>query len=706
MGIAELINLVAALGAFAFVIGVILRRSFTLPQWFFLLVMVLLGLEALFQFASVSAVHNEPMLRWQRLCLLTEAILPSAWLAFSLTFARLNAGQFLRRWAISLFLLLATPIALTLVFWSDLVADAVWMARAGQLVMPMSLAAQAVNLILIIGAVGMLANLEWTFRASVGTARWKIKYAVIGLALLSGARIYTSSQVVITSALNVHLVIINSAALLVACVFLTVAAYRSRLAQIDIYPSTEALHKSMSVILAGIYLVLVGLVAKGFTLIVGHGAFPVTTVLVLLALGGLAALCFSNRVRRGIREFTSAYFRRPMHDYRRIWADYTHQAVAVFDPQQFARSVVIKVLSETFDALSVTVWVADEAERQFAFAASTVIEAGQKEATSLPTEVYEGIQALGNAVQPVDIDRAVAAWCGRLRDSNPSQFSKSGHRYCLPLISGGEIVGLIVIGDRVGGARFSLEDLELLKCLGDQIAASLRNLRLSEKLMRARELEAFQAMSTFLVHDLKNTASALTLTLRNLPAHFENPAFREDALRTLTKSVDRVNQLISRLTMLRQRLELRRTRASLNEVVETALKSAGAAPGITLERRLGDLPLVSIDVEQIESAIVNLVLNARDAMSGRGKIQIETGLRNGEVFFSIADGGCGMSPTFMAQSLFRPFKTSKKNGLGIGMFQTKTIIEAHGGRIAVQSEPGQGSTFQLWLPVNASEDCQ
>jgi signal transduction histidine kinase len=215
-------------------------------------------------------------------------------------------------------------------------------------------------------------------------------------------------------------------------------------------------------------------------------------------------------------------------------------------------------------------------------------------------------------------------------------------------------------------------------------------------------MEAFQLMSAFLVHDLKNTASALSLTLRNLPIHFENPAFREDALRTLAKSVGRVNELIGRLTTLREKLELNPAPADLNQAVATALDAAGESPEITVVRRLQPLPPFSMDRRQVESVIVNLLLNAKEAVGGRGEIRVETSRENGGALLVVSDTGCGMTPEFVADSLFKPFKTTKRNGLGIGMFQVKTIIEAHGGRIAAHSQLGQGTTFRVWFPIRAS----
>jgi len=97
--------------------------------------------------------------------------------------------------------------------------------------------------------------------------------------------------------------------------------------------------------------------------------------------------------------------------------------------------------------------------------------------------------------------------------------------------------------------------------------------------------------------------------------------------------------------------------------------------------------------------VTNLVLNAREAISGRGEIHLETNLVEDWVVVSVRDTGCGMTSDYINRALFRPFQTPKKSGLGIGMFQSKMIVEAHGGRITVASEPGRGTAFQVFLPT-------
>jgi Osmosensitive K+ channel histidine kinase len=141
-----------------------------------------------------------------------------------------------------------------------------------------------------------------------------------------------------------------------------------------------------------------------------------------------------------------------------------------------------------------------------------------------------------------------------------------------------------ILADRVGGVPYTVEELDLLKCMGDQVAVSVLNLRLTEEIMRGKELEAFQAMSAFFVHDLKNAASTLSLTLQNLPVHFDDPAFRQDALRGISETANRINQLVSRVGALR-RLEPKLTEVDLNLLVADALEVFKGEPGISVVKK-------------------------------------------------------------------------------------------------------------------------
>ena len=235
--------------------------------------------------------------------------------------------------------------------------------------------------------------------------------------------------------------------------------------------------------------------------------------------------------------------------------------------------------------------------------------------------------------------------------------------------------------------------------IADQVTSVLLNLRLASEVARARELEAFRTMSAFFVHDLKNTASSLNLMLTNLPVHFDDPAFREDAIRAIGNTAGRIEDLIGRLTALRQPPELRPVEADLNQLVSEALDRLDGMPQVELQKELRPVPGTLADHEQIQSVVTNLVLNARDAVAPGGQIRVCTDHFGGNIVLSVTDNGCGMTAAFVKESLFRPFQSTKKKGLGIGMFQTRMIVEAHGGSISVETEAGKGSTFRVSLPA-------
>jgi putative PEP-CTERM system histidine kinase len=288
-----------------------------------------------------------------------------------------------------------------------------------------------------------------------------------------------------------------------------------------------------------------------------------------------------------------------------------------------------------------------------------------------------------------------------LRRITPVQFPETGgSRVCVPLMGGGNLLGVITLGDRVGGVFFSMQDFDLLRCVGDQIAAGLLNVQLSQKLLQAKELEAFQTMSAFFVHDLKNTASTLNLMLQNLPIHFDTPDFRQDALRGMAKTCEHINDLISRLSLLRHDLQIKPIESDLNDVVSRVLADWNGVTGMMVIKNLRPCPSVLLDKEQITKVVTNLVINASEAISKSGEIRIETSQNNGWAVLLVADNGCGMTPEFMNRALFRPFQTTKKKGLGIGMFQSKMIVEAHGGRIEVESEESKGTSFRVLLPID------
>ena len=624
------------------------------------------------------------------------SLLPGTWLLFSLTYARGNYREFIGRWRFALAAAFIAPLTLAVLFRDDLVVD-VHVAEAHGWVFALGWSGMAIYFFSLITYVLVLTNLERTYRASVGTMRWRIKYVVLGLGVLFAARIYTNSQCLLFRAANPSLQMANSVVLIMACLLILRAAFRRGHFEVSVYPSHAVLQHSLTILLTGVYLLIVGVFAKVVTWLGGDASFTLKTFIILVSLVLLSMLLLSDRVRLHTKRFVSRHFQRPLYNYATVWKSFTEGTASHVQQKELCQAVV-KLVSDIFQVLSVTIWVIDAKREELSLAASSSLSdstAGDLK----PTEAAELIRALRIQKEPVDIETTKESWAETLKKCHPIEFPKGGHRICVPMSARDEILGLMVLGDRVAGIPFSTQDFDLLKCVGGQAAASLLSLSLSQRLIQASELEAFQTMSAFFVHDLKNTASTLSLMLQNFPAHYHDPAFREDALRGIGKSVHHIDDLIRRLTLLRQELAIKPAKADLNQVVAKALEGLEGAQHVQLARELQPLPKQFLDAEQLEKVVLNLLLNAKEALNGGGEIRVATGLRDNWTVLSVTDNGCGMTREFVERSLFRPFQTTKKNGIGIGMFQSKMIVEAHHGKIEVETSPANGTTFRVLLPL-------
>ena len=676
------------------------RRS--IVHWAFAAGMTALAGESLFFGLSADAVVLDTAAHWQFLGMVAMSFLPGFWLFFSLTFARGNYREFLARWRLVVAAAFIAPVILALTFQDQIIIAVGKLSGTEHLVLRLGFAGTGLHLMLLLSAVFVLMNLERTFRASVGTMRWRIKFMIMGLGVLFVARAYTSSQALLFHGGELTQQAVNSGSLLVACLLITRAFFRAGHFEVSIYPSHSLLHHSFTILLAGAYLLIVGVFAKVVTFLGGDAAFPLKAFFVLVALVLLTMLLLSDRARLYTRRFVSRHFQRPIYDYRTVWRTFTEGTARRVEQSELCGAVV-KLISDIFQALSVTIWLVDDRKERLAFVASTSLSPTKAGYLTLePADAAEVIAALSAHPDPIDIDSSRETWAVPLRRSHPEEFRKGGNRVCVPMIAGGELLGVLTLGDRVGGAPFSVQDLDLLKSVSDQAAAGLLNIQLSQRLSQAKQLEAFQAMSAFFVHDLKNTASTLSLMLQNLPVHYQDPQFREDALRGISKTVAHINDVISRLTVLRHELAVQAVECDLNELVTDTLKAQEQASDVELVKELRPLPKVRLDPAQIQKVLTNLVLNAREALGPGGMIRVETSRRNGWVVLGVSDNGCGMSAEFIQRSLFRPFQTTKKKGIGIGMFHSKMIVEAHRGRIEVESEPGKGTAFRVLLPIAGS----
>lgn len=674
-------------------LAAVVLRPKGLASWCFFAGMTLLAAEQLLD-QRVAEARTAPVVAVRlMLAMWVKSLLPVFWLGFSLVYARGNRADFVRRWKWILVVALVVPTAI--------------MTGAAGRVLEISigenreairfLAAGKIWLIVVmVLTLGVLVNLEKTFRASVGMSRWRIKYMFLGLAMIFGVRIYISSQNLLFGAHDPALVRLATLSVILGCGLISVGHFRSGFRAIDLYPSRAVLQGSLTVILAGGYFIIVGLLAQVVAMLGGIASFPAQALVVLVGLVGLTILLLSDRFQTSLQRFVSRHFHRAEHDFRKIWTEFTRRTSNVVDGVKLGTNAA-EVISENFHVLGVTVF-------QVLPDGRALNRLNPPEKPQDPAEVVfnsDWLAEIGALGRPFNLEKKKDAWAIALRASCPTKFDHGGDRLVIPLVAAERLVGLVILADRVNGVPYSHEEIDLLACIGDQLAAAMSTCSLTEKVLQAKELEAFQTLSTFFVHDLKNAANSLNLTLQNLPVHFDDPEFRADAVKAVGRTVERINQMIVKLGSLRHELQLRRTPCRLDLLCAEVLDGLNPEmnKGCIIQRDLQEVPELNLDREAMQSVVTNLVVNAREAMAGDGNVSVTTRLENGKLALTVADEGSGMSAEFIRNQLFRPFHSTKSKGLGIGMFQCKMIVEAHHGSIGVDSAPGEGTRFTVWLPM-------
>jgi putative PEP-CTERM system histidine kinase len=273
----------------------------------------------------------------------------------------------------------------------------------------------------------------------------------------------------------------------------------------------------------------------------------------------------------------------------------------------------------------------------------------------------------------------------------------------VPLLAENRLEAFVAFGGQVVPEPLTYEDFDLMKIIGRQAVLSLKNFQLSEDLSEAREMAAVAKVSSFVIHDLKNLAYTFSLMMENAQEHIGEPEFQHDLVKSIQSTVAKMNALIAKLKAFPEQRELNVEAADLAQIGRESLDEVGGLKrGIAFESDLG-AAASRLDVQEIRKVTLNLLLNACDAVGSSGLIRVSTGRRGADAFLCVEDDGCGMSPAFVREHLFKPFRTTKEKGLGIGLFQCRQIVEAHGGRIEVDSREGEGTAFTVLLPVRGDE---
>jgi putative PEP-CTERM system histidine kinase len=305
--------------------------------------------------------------------------------------------------------------------------------------------------------------------------------------------------------------------------------------------------------------------------------------------------------------------------------------------------------------------------------------------------------------EPIELDPIQP---NRLEDP----FGDATHaRLCVPIRIGNELIAFMALSRELHGERYGTDDCDLLRAISHHVGVLLSNARLAEERRAAGELEALHRFSAFCLHDLKNLAARLSLVVQNAEGHGHDPSFQESAMRTVANTVKSMMSLVSKLSLKPGYSPVREAVPAwvdVHEVIAETVNSINGGHDVRLKTGGERVPPVAIAREPLHQVLLNLIINAQHAVQQvgqqaggeRGEIRISTEQENGSVVVTVADTGRGIGPADL-RTLFQPFRTTKTDGLGIGLYECKRVIEAHGGTIRVESEVGRGTSVRIELPI-------
>lgn len=267
----------------------------------------------------------------------------------------------------------------------------------------------------------------------------------------------------------------------------------------------------------------------------------------------------------------------------------------------------------------------------------------------------------------------------------------------VPLIHFDRMVGAIVLARPRTARQLDWEDFDLLRVAGQQLASYLAEQAGQQALMDASRFDEFNRRMAFVMHDIKNLVSQLSLLAANAEKHADNPAFRADMLVTLRNSADKLGALLARLGRYGSGQVTDLAAIDLTALARAVTERFQPVHPVSLTR---DAPvIVQGNREALEQALIHLVQNAIDASEPGYPVLIDVASDGLNGTIEVVDTGCGMSPEFVRTGLFKPFVSSKQGGFGIGAFEARELVRAMGGRVAVESREGLGTRFALTLPL-------
>ena len=398
-------------------------------------------------------------------------------------------------------------------------------------------------------------------------------------------------------------------------------------------------------------------------------------------------------MRARFRELVSRNLLRSRYDYRTKWLEVT-DAFRGAETVEQVLDRLLDVLGRTFAAPRLSIFMRYEADARFHQVRSLNIEAP-------PAPIgdqHPVVVALSGADEPTDL---------RVSDAGTDDAFLVATRavFGVPLRGAGELLGFVTLGPRPGGEGYDVDDRDMLRAIAHHAGVLLGHARMADDRQASAELDALNRFAAFYLHDFKNLAARLSLVTQNAAKHGEDPEFRAESMKTIARTAEQMGDLMAQLSR-RSPGHGRVAALEVAELVAATLRSLGPDAGVALELE-GEPGQVLAVPEQLQQVLLNLVLNAKRAVERDGAkapVRVSVTRSGDRVRLEVADSANGIPPERL-RTLFQPFQSGEAGGFGIGLYESKRIVESYRGTLRLESEVGRGTRVVVELPAIASARC-
>ena len=539
-----------------------------------------------------------------------------------------------------------------------------------------------------------LILVEQLFRNAAEDSRWKLKPLCLGLACVFTFDFYLASEAVMLVRRTPEAMSVRGGVHAVTVPLLLLASSRGSDWLKDLRLSRLAAFRSTALLLTGAYLLLISGIGYYVRYFGGDWGAALQIVFSLAALIVLVILVSSGTVQAKLRVFLGKHFFSYRYDYREEWLKFTALLSSRTAPQEMG-ALVIRGLADMVESPGAALWSRNPGDSEFVRTAHWNFSALETERLPSSSAFTDYLQRHGGVL---DLQALREGGLADGRPEVPAWLAACENAWLVvPLVVGSELVGLAVLARARTVVDVDWEVTELLATASRQAASFLAQMRATESLLEVRKFDAFNRMSAFVVHDLKNIVTQLSLMLKNARRLHDNPEFQRDMLETVESSLEKMRQLM---------LQLREGEAPAGvqsgvDLVAIArrIEAVAADRGRRLEVEMAERLMTRGHEDRIERVIGHVVQNALDATDASGRVWLRLRRASGQARVEVGDTGHGMSPDFIRNRLFKPFNTTKATGMGIGAYESFQYVKELGGTISVESQPDKGTVMTILMPL-------